>query len=581
MKNWRLIFFQIVVYSGFFFLAARLYHLQVMDGPHYRQMAEKNRLRLIRLDAARGNIYDRNGSALATNRSSFDVYLIPEDFDRKDIPLVARVLNMPQSEIEEKVRHLKDASFVPLLLKTDVSRETVFELEENKPELSGVVSKIRAMRYYPFGKVASHILGYLGRISADEYKNQEEDRYDRDAWLGRGGIEKSFEGTLRGMDGGKQVEVNSLGRHLKIISEKHPVAGHNVNLTIDARLQEEISRVLGGRKGAAVLLDIERGEVLAMVSKPEFDPNVFVMPEEGETRLNLFKDKEDVPLLNRGIGAEFPPGSVFKLVTALAALETGKITPETRFFCPGRFRVSAYSRPFKCWKETGHGSVNLYQAIERSCNVYFYHLGARIGVSNLARYSHELGFGDLVQLELTNIAEGLVPDEKWKQEHFKQEWYQGETLNFAIGQGYLLVTPLQVARLIGLLATEGVMPQVTVIQDEKPQERINMHQVHAKNIRTIKEAMLRVVQSDFGTAKLARVEFMEVAGKTGTAQVPHGKEAHSWFSGFFPYDHPKYALVIIIEHGGSGGLNAAKLAKEIMIGMKDMGFLPGVRHAAA
>lgn len=577
MRDWRLLFFRIIVFGALLALGLSLFDIQIRCGGYYRDLADRNRIRLIRQEAPRGDIADRNGVPLATSRPSFDVFVVPEDFEKKNIPLLENILGMKRKDILSKLTHLQDAPFVPVLLKRDVPKDVIFKLEEKKPALEGVFTEILPIRYYPHGTCSSHVVGYLGKITKEEYGNQEERTYSMNDWIGRSGIEKVFEAILRGKPGGKQVEVNSRGRRLRVLGEKDPEPGLDITLTVDLALEEKISQIFGDRKGSAVVLDLETGEVLALVSKPDFDPNIFVSSGNAGARALVFKDPE-APLLNRGVSAGFPPGSVFKLVTALAGLGSGKATPATRFKCDGSFRLTPNSRSFQCWRTEGHGSVNLYEAIERSCNVYFYNLGARAGANNLSRYAHELRLGEPVEIELSNVSRGVIPSEEWKKKVYHDSWYDGETLNFAIGQGYVLTTPLQIVRMVGILATEGNLPEIRIVKSERRLSKPKKPAIRVEDIRVVKKAMLRVIATDEGTGQLARVDFMQVAGKTGTAQAPPS-EAHAWFSGFFPYEHPKYGLVVFIEHGGSGGHFAAKLAKEIILGMKELGLFPFAQGA--
>jgi len=570
--------FRFFVFGSLLCLGLALFDVQVRCGGEYRDLANRNRIRLLYLEAPRGDIYDRNGAVLATSRPSFDVFVIPEDFDGKNAEFLSGVLGLKKEKILSKINHPKDAPFVPVLLKRDVKKAVVFKLEERKPELAGVSVEIRPIRFYPQGTCASHVIGYLGKISKREYRGQEDEGlYRFDDWIGRSGVEKIFERELKGEDGGKQIEVNSQGRMIRVLSERDPRPGSDLALTIDSKLEEKISQIFGDRIGSAIVLDLETGEILTLVSKPNFNPNVFVSPGEGTERGRIFKNPSS-PLLNRGVSTGYPPGSVFKLVTALSALDTGVVPPGKRFFCKGFFRLNPRSRAFQCWRDGGHGAVNLFEAVEQSCNVYFYNVGSRVGPDTLSRYAHELGLGEAVELELPNVFPGVIPNREWKKKTYHDAWYEGETLNFAIGQGYVLTSPLQILRMVGLIATEGNLPEIHIAKTGKKTKKTRKPVVRVESIRLLKKAMTRVIQTDRGTGQLARVDFMTMAGKTGTAQAPP-KEPHSWFSGFFPYENPKYALVVLIEHGGSGGFYAAKLAKEIVLGMKETGAFDSVPGA--
>ncbi len=310
------------------------------------------------------------------------------------------------------------------------------------------------------------------------------------------------------------------------------------------------------------MIDLRNGEILALVSSPSFDPNIFVTAGEDQKRVQLLKNASR-PLVGRTTGGLYPPGSVFKLVTAIAGLETGKITPQTAFHCKGYFRLTPSSRRFKCWESMGHGSVDLFTAIERSCNVYFYNVGRLVGEKELYHYAHLLGFGEPIGLEIP-AARGLIPSASWKKEHLHAHWYEGETISFAIGQGYVQVTPLQIAQLVAVIATDGRIVKPTLIKRSSNMEPVfKQFTIGRKSLQVLRQGMLQVVESKYGTGQLARVDFLRLAAKTGTAQNPP-KKAHAWFTGFFPYEDPEIALVVFVEHGGSGGLVAAKAAKRVL-----------------
>jgi penicillin-binding protein 2 len=312
---------------------------------------------------------------------------------------------------------------------------------------------------------------------------------------------------------------------------------------------------------------------MAMASAPAYDPNIFVSPAASEQRLQVLKD-ENAPMLDRGIDAAYPPGSIFKLVTALAALDLGKITPETRFRCTGSFRLSPNAKPTHCWLHEGHGSLNLYEALERSCNVYFWNVAKRLTADEIAHYAHVLGLCEPLRLEISRMAPGLIPDSAWKRARFNQPWYQGETLNMAIGQGYMLVTPFEILRLTSIIAKNGVVVEPHLVVEDRPvMPEAPRVAIREENLDAVRRGMLQVVESDYGTGQLARVDFDKLAGKTGTAQAPPQK-AHSWMTGFFPYKDPKIAFVVFVEHGGSGGVTSARLVKQMLEAWKDLNAPP-------
>ena len=549
------------IFLGLAVLWTGLFHTQVIKGGYYRHLSEENRIRLIPLEAPRGRVLDRTGRVLARNRPSYHLVATPEDVTPEVYPELARLLNLSEREIRHRMSAEREYPLAPVDLAQDISKDLLFKIEELRPELPGISIETDSIRYYPYGPVASHIIGYLGKVSPDEYHSRERARFGLNSLIGRSGIEKVFDSELRGWRGGRQVEVNARGERIRTVAEKPAVPGEDVVLSIDLEFQKRLTDLLRGKKATIAFLDLKTDELLALASAPSFDPNVFVSPTGSQERLGFLRDP-DSPLLDRATGAAYPPGSVFKLVTALAGLESGKITPQTSFNCPGYFRLGPHSRPFHCWQEHGHGRLDLYRAIERSCNVYFYNVGKLVGADAIAKMARELGLGQPLQLELTNLAPGLVPDSVWKKEHLKQQWYPGETLSLAVGQSYLMVTPIQILRLAALIAKNGEWVEPKLVRDlqsgRAPEKK--RIAVHEKNLQVIRQGMLKVVQSDYGTGQLARVDFDLLAGKTGTAQAPP-KEPHAWMTGFFPYQDPQFAFVCVIEHGGSGGINAARIVK--------------------
>lgn len=537
-----------------------LFQTQVIRGGYYRRVSEQNRIRIIRLEAPRGDIFDRAGRLLATSRSAYNVYAIPEDFNPLDLPALGRLLSLGEGEIRKRLSQSRFASFTPVLLKEDVSKETAMKVEEQSPELTGIFIQDAAIRTYPEGESAAHLVGYIGKISPHEYRQFDSGRYSFASWIGRSGIERAFDQTLRGEDGGRQLEVDARGIPIRLMSELEPEPGGDLHLTIDIELEKRLADLAAGKKSAILVMDLKKGELLAAVSTPGFDPNVFVTPGQGTERLSLIGAK-DYPLFDRSLNGLYPPGSIFKLVTAMAALENGTITPHTTFQCPGYFRFGPRSRPFKCWFHEGHGRIDLYTALERSCNVYFYNVGRLLGEKKLAAYARKLGFGSSVAFELPT-ANGLVPDAEWKKKTHDEQWWAGETITLAIGQSYLLVSPLQILRLVSAIATDGRVFGPTLVQGDSAPEASRLKiPVREGTFKTIRQGMLQAVSSDRGTAQLARVNFAKLAGKTGTAQAPPG-DPHAWFGGFFPFNDPEIAFLVFIERGKSGGLTAAQIAKK-------------------
>lgn len=552
------------VFLGLLVLAAGLFDTQVLKAGYYRNLSENNRIRLIPLEAPRGRVMDRAGRILATNRPSYNLVATPEDVTPEVFPRLAKMLHVSEKTIRERMSAEREYSFSPVILAPDIPKELLFQIEELRPELPGISIQTDWIRSYPNGSIASHVLGYLGKINEEEYKTLGRDRFGMNALMGRTGIEKIFDLKLRGWRGAEEVEVNARGEKLRVVNEKPPVPGEDLVLTLDLEFQKKLTGLIKGKEATVAFLDLKTNELMALVSIPDFDPNVFVSPRGNEARIHFLGDSS-APLLDRGASAAYPPGSVFKLVTALAGLETGKITPQTTFNCPGYFQLKPGSRPFHCWFDHGHGRLDLYRALERSCNVYFYNVGRLVGADALARTARELGLGQTFQLELSNLAPGLVPDSEWKRSRFKEKWYEGETLSFAVGQSYLLVSPLQIMRLSAMIAKNGEWVEPRLVRDSESQPESEKKRIAIKpeHLRVIRQGMLKVVESDYGTGQLARVDFDQLAAKTGTAQAPP-KLPHAWITGFFPYRDPQVAFVAMIEHGGSGGIEGARVIKQAL-----------------
>lgn len=556
VSEYRLLFFRYAAYICIALLLIFLFKIQILDGAYFRKRSEHNRIRLIPIKSTRGRILDRNGMVIAGNKPSFNLYVIPEDLYEDSYSELAAIVNIPVEEITKKMSKLKGPSFVPVLLKKDLSQEEVHALEEKSTDFGGIQLSVSGRRHYPYENVASHIIGYIGKINADEYTIKKHVGYLIDDYIGRIGIESIFEEVLKGEHGGRQIEVDARGREIREIASRAPYRGSDISLTIDIELQKKIKEVIKEETATVCLMDIKTGEIIALVSNPSFDPNTFVIPSKSEERLSLLKD-ETLPFLNRAISSRYPPGSVFKIVIALAALEQKLITQHTKINCEGEYKLTPNTRAFKCWNRYGHGDVDLVEALQQSCNVYFYVLGRKLGADGISQFAKKIGLADELHFELPS-SKSLIPSTQWKKEKLNKPWYQGETLHFAIGQGYLAVTPLQVLRLIALIANDGTVIEPTIIKGVVHDPK--SFKINKANIGIVKKGMLKAVDTDYGTAHVAKVEFFKVAGKTGTAQ--NKGEPHSWFAGFFPYNDPEIALVSMVEHGGVGGGKAAQIAKQ-------------------
>lgn len=532
-------------------------------------MSERNYIRLIPLEAPRGRVLDAKGRLLADNRPSFDVVAIPEDVRPETFTKIAPLLKMTPLEVRKRLAEKREYHFAPAVIAEDISKELAYKIEEYRPELPGVSIRVSGIRDYPYQEVGSHLIGYIGKISQKEYETFERSRFGMTSMIGRAGLEKNFDSDLRGYRGGRTIQVNAAGHLVKVLSERNPEPGKDLHLTVDLEFQNKIMELIKDKQATVAVIDLSTDGLLAMATSPAYDPNVFVSPMKNAERMKLIKEKKS-PLLDRGMSSAYPPGSVFKLVTALAGLETGVIQPGSRFYCSGQFLATSKARPMKCWWHTGHGSINLYEALERSCNVYFYNVARKVGVEKMAYYSRMLGYGSSFNLEAGSINSGLIPDADWKKEKLKDKWYEGETLNMGIGQGYVQANALQVLKATALIAKEGEWVEPHVIQKVKdPSARKPRLAAKKEHFRALKKGMFQVVHSPYGTGQLAKVEFAKMAAKTGTAQDPP-RQPHSWMTGFLPYKEPKIAFVVFVENGGSGGITAGKILKDVLLAAKEL-----------
>lgn len=568
--------YSILVVILFLILIARFFYLQVYKQAQYFQASERNRIREVISEPIRGLILDRYGEVLVDNYPSYSVYAIPFEVRRADsvLALAGDILNLSPLEIKNIIKREASGMFTPVKLKRLIDFETLVRIEEQRLELTGIVHQNEPRRYYPSGVRAPHLFGYLGEITKEELKLSEYKNFLRGDIIGKKGIEKYYDKELRGTRGYKYVEVNALGRQIKPLEDKPAIPslpGKNLYLTLDASLQRILEARMDTVRGGVVVVDCKNGAILALVSKPDYDPEIFTKPISSETWKNLINDPHK-PLYDRMVQSLYPPGSTYKVVLAAAALETGIIQPNWKVFCPGYMWFGRKS--YGCWKNSGHGELDLLSAIEQSCNVYFYKLGLKVGLDDWAKFSKIFLFGQPTGIDLIAEKSGLVPDKNYLDNQFgKDRWSKGLIPNMAIGQGDLLVTPLQMVRLTMIIANEGVYYPFHLIDYlEDPisgarrwasADSVRVEGVSSDTYKMIKEGMFRVVQGQLGTAHAARYGNINVAGKTGTAQNPHGDD-HAWFIGFAPYENPEIAICVLVENGGSGGRVAAPIAREII-----------------
>lgn len=564
--NTRLKVVNAVILSSFFILIAGLGYLQLIRGDFYYKLSEENRIRLLPLRGLRGKIFDRRGRPLATNRLSFDVALIPQELanPKSTFKKLGELTGGVPEHFRQSLNSGYTAPFVPITILKNIDQKKAFVLEEWKPELSGILVQSKPQRYYPYREIVSHITGYLGEIGPGELKRGKRYGYQIKDLIGRAGIEGSFDEYLRGKNGGMQLEVDNRGRHVRTLGFRRPEKGKDIYLTVDIDLQKRLSQLLKGKKGAAIVLNPQNGEVLSLVDSPDYNPNLFIEGRDVQA-LRKILHNPDSPLLNRAIYGIYPAGSIFKIVVAAAGLESKKITPHTRLFCPGRYKVG--NEEFLCWDLDGHGWQTITEALTNSCNVFFYKLGMLLGPELISEYAAKFGLGEITGIDLPGEAKGLVPNKNWKRKVEKSRWYDGDTVNFSIGQGSLLVTPLQVARMISVIANGGYLIKPYLVKKidtlEVATPRLKRVKLSRKNIEIIKKGLEGVVNEPWGTGYRAKVEGLELIAKTGTAQVKRGK-SHAWFGGFSPKNNPRISFVIFLEHGGSGGAEAAGIAAELM-----------------
>jgi len=582
----RLGFALALVVALFALTFARLWHLQVSAGEEYRSLSEHNRIRLKRVRATRGTILDRNHNIVVDNRPSFDLVLVPED--AHDVPAtiasLSRLLGPEVGDLSAIVAAARNRPpFEDVVLVRDLDWERIVKIETHQFELPGVSVQVGPRRTYPFGQMAAHLLGYVGEVNQQEREARR--GYHLGDLIGKAGAERYWENYLRGVDGGQQVEVDSVGRKLRVLSEVDETPGNSLVLTIDRDLQQVAEQAMEGHDGSVVALDPRTGEILAMVSRPSFDPNVFARGIRLAEWKALVDDKKR-PLNSKSVQGTYPPGSTYKVVMAAAALEEGVITPFTSIFCGGGLYFG--NRTFRCWRASGHGSVNVHEALVRSCDVFFYQIGQRLGVDTIAEYSHRFGLGAPTGITLEHESGGIIPSSAWKRQRFGEPWYPGETLSIAIGQGYVTTTPLQMASVMATIANGGVVyrPKFvkrvegtdgTTLLEEEP-EAVRDVGFKKSTLLQIREAMSDTVNSKRGTGSNAKLPGIEVGGKTGTAQASRAggdktsqrgwareKRDHAWFIAFAPVDNPEIAIAVLAEHSGQhGGTAAAPIARKVL-----------------
>ena len=571
---------------GFVVLGLRIWHLQIIKGEEFSRLSKHNRIRIREISASRGMILDRRGRILIDNRPSFEVLLVPEDIVdmEKTAEFLHRMLKVTPEKVEKRLEvNKRRPPFKPVRIQSDINRLQLALLKTRQLDLPGLIVDVRPRRAYNYGNMASHLVGYLGEIDGNELRQNRFKGYQMGDIIGRYGVEQQWEPFLKGIDGGRQVEVDAFGREIKVLHRVEPHPGNNLFLTIDLDLQMTSETLLQGKEGVIVAMNPQNGQILAMVSHPSYDPSLFaggINHDDWETLIqNPFH-----PLQNRAIQGQYPPASVFKVITAIAGLEEGVISPQEIIFCAGSYRLG--NRTYRGWRKGGHGKVNLHRALVESCDVYFYQVGHRLGIDTLAKYAKAFGLGKPTGISLNDEKPGLIPSSEWKKKVYNEAWYGGETLSVAIGQGYVLVTPLQLLNAISAVATEGILylPQLVeriegangkLLKSYEPVS-IGKAPVSPENLMIIREALSGVVNEAHGTGRIARIKGVTVSGKTGTAQVislkedvakediPYEHRDHAWFVAYAPMEDPIISVAVLVEHGGYGASAAAPLARKVI-----------------
>jgi penicillin-binding protein 2 len=578
----------ICVVAAFAVLLLRLIYLQVIRGEEYRLLSLNNRIRLQSIDPPRGLIYDRSGYVLVENRPSFDVHITLKDARpvEETINKLAEHLKVPAEELFLKLSDGKGTSaYKPILLKQDIGRNALASIEANKYDLPGIAVHVKLRRHYLNIQDAVHLVGYLGEINSQELAGGKYPGRRRGDLIGKFGAEKAYENFLQGERGGRQVEVNANGRVVRILTTVAAKPGQNIRLTIDYRLQKKAESLLQGVAGAAVAMDPSSGRILALASSPSFDQNYFVSGMSHEQWDSLISNPFR-PMENKAIQGEYPPGSTYKIITAIAGLQEGVIDENTEVFCPGHYRFG--NRIYRCWKKGGHGRVRLIKALAESCDVYFYQVGAELGVDRLAWYAKAAGLGSPTGIELDKEARGLIPTAAWKQKRTGIAWQKGETLSVAIGQGFNLATPIQMAGMIAAVANGGTRYKPLILESINSADGRLIYQtepqvmgkmpVSQNTLALVRRGLWEVVNGESGTARGSRLPDIAVSGKTGTSQVisrskdetrseeemPPHLRPHAWFVAYAPSEAPKIAVAVVVENGEHGSGVAAPIAIEMI-----------------
>ena len=578
----KIIIFIITLF--FVFIFSRLWYLQIIKGEQFNELSVNNRIRITKIPDSRGRILSKDGEILVKNIPSFDLSLIPQDTPdiNKVLKNISELLNLDFKNLLSKYEKKKNRPpFEPILLKEELPWDEMSLVLSKKMDLPGININVVPKRFYCLGNFAPHVFGFLGKANYKELKKYGSKKYLLGDIVGKDGLEKWGEKYLKGKPGGLQTEVDAFGNRKKILTEISPVNGQDIIISINPVLQKKAEDLLKDKAGSVVAMKPDNGEIIVLANSPGFNPNLFARGIN-QKKWHSLTDNPFHPMLNRALQSQQPPGSVFKIITAIAALEEKAVDPHKKIFCSGSYKLGR--RTFRCWKKNGHGWVDMKKAIVESCDCYFYNIGLSVGIDNISKYANMFGLGEKTGIDYENEKSGLVPSSSWKNKKYGKPWQKGETLNTSIGQGFLLTTPIQIAAAYCGIANGEYIPRPRIILEikENGQEKVFKKEIKhklnfsAKNLSYIRDALIASVNDPEGTGRKAIIENIIVAGKTGTAQVvskkknvdekkiPYRLRDHAWFVAFAPAKNPKIVVCVLIEHGGHGGVVAAPIAKEII-----------------
>ncbi len=562
----RIKIIRFVIIGLFCGLVADLFYVQALKGNYYFRLSENNMIRVVPLEGWRGKIIDRNGTVLADNRRAYNVMVMGQEIKNSEeiFDFLSKVLKVSSKKLKKRYFQRKTAPFIPVIIAKNISSEKAIIIEENKYRFPGIFVEEGYKRFYPFGENSAHVLGHVNKVNRAKIKKFKEYGYSPDSMTGYSGVEEYYDAYLRGEDGGLQIEVNSRGKQVRLLSLKDPSKGQDIVLTVDKDIQQAAMDVLQGKTGSIIVMDTSNGEVLAMTNAPSFNPNYFLEQKFQKQMTRLFSDSR-APLLNRSISGQYPPGSVFKIPVALGGFDSREINRRTTHVCKGKYQLGNMN--FGCTHV--HGSQNLIESIAHSCNVYYYKLGQAMGAEKIGYYARMLGLGDLTNIDLPFEKKGRIPNRKQGLLSKKRRWYTGDTLNMSIGQGDVLTTPIQLVYMMSTILRDGVMVQPHLIYSiggyrVNQFDAVQKLKINQEALDEVKKGMRATVTDYAGTAHVLNLREVYVAGKTGTAQTGKDKEHHAWFVGYAKGEKKDIAFCVFLEHGGSS-LNACLLAKEFLL----------------